>query len=289
MARRFSYEAVPGFFVQSEASPTPDPHPPAFGLKEHTSATYWGDFQAQIKNLQSLAPSSTRYVVCWIARHGQGWHNVAVDKYGIDEWERRWSKKNGNGEITWGPDAKLTPLGEAQARGVNEVWKAELARLDDPIPIPTKLFSSPLARALATTDITFKDVIPKDNNTGDLVSRPRVLENLREQLAPYTSEHRSSKTQIQNTYPAFEIEDGFTEEDKLWSPHFSESDTRFNIRMRATLDRIFGDLLESTDTFISITSHSGVAAAILRIVGHRSFPLPAGGVIPVVIKVTAQS
>ncbi|KAG8725459.1 hypothetical protein FRC09_019187 [Ceratobasidium sp. 395] len=331
MARRFRYESVPGLFVQSEPSSSPDPHPPAFGLKAHASATYWADFQARIKRLQGSALPSTRYVVCWLARHGQGWRkllgyrdspelllkfmafwtdNVAVDKYGPEEWEETYSKQNGDKDITWGPDAKLTPLGEAQAKGVNEVWKTELARPDDPVPIPTKLFSSPMSRALATTDITFRDVIPKADDTGDLVSRPLVLEacppnlplypaynthrrgisyqNLREQLEPYTSEHRSSRTQIQSVYPAFEIEEGFTEEDGLWGEDFSERDTPFNNRIRATLDRIFGDILESTDTYVSITSHGGVAATILRFIGHRSYPLPAGGVIPVVIKATAQ-
>lgn len=78
--------------------------------------------------------------------------------------------------------------------------------------------------------------------------------------------------------------------------------------MKATLDHIFGNLLESSDTcmyaqwrerraadktsfaidkVISITAHSGIASMILRIIGHRSYPLPAGGVVPVVIKVTA--
>ncbi|QRV72817.1 phosphomutase PMU1 [Ceratobasidium sp. AG-Ba] len=131
-------------------------------------------------------------------------------------------------------------------------------------------------------DITFKDVIPQ----GDNITKPRVLENLREQLAPYTSEHRSTKAQIQATYPAFDIEEGFTEEDQLWGENFSELDPKFSTRIRSTLDKIFGTILESSDTYVSITCHSGVAAAILRIIGHRNFPLSAGGVIPVVIKVT---
>lgn len=36
-------------------------------------------------------------------------------------------------------DAQLTPLGEAQAKAVNELWKEELARPDDPIPIVSAL------------------------------------------------------------------------------------------------------------------------------------------------------
>ncbi|CAE6434468.1 unnamed protein product [Rhizoctonia solani] len=284
LARQVRYEAVPGFFIQSDQSTGSQAHPPAFGLKLRASSTYWNDFQAQIKSLQQSAPEGVRYVVCWLARHGQGWHNVGVDDHGMVEWDNHWSKLNGDGRITWGPDAKLTPLGKTQAREVNELWKKELSRPGDPIPIPTKLFSSPLARALATLDLTFEDVLPKDGNTGNPIGKSLIIENLREALAPYTSDHRSSKTEIQKTYPAFHFEETFTEEDELWSESVSESDTEFSSRMKAALDHIFEDLLEETDTFISITAHSGVAATILRLIGHRSYPLPGGGVIPVIIK-----
>ncbi|KAF8734259.1 Phosphoglycerate mutase-like protein, partial [Rhizoctonia solani] len=189
------YEAISGFFIQSDPSTNPQPHPPAFGLKSRTSATYWEDFEARIQKLQQSAPD-----------------NVGVDRYGPIAWENKWSKQNGDGEITWGPDAKLTPLGEAQAKGVNEIWKKELSRPGDPIPVPTRLFSSPLTRALATLDLTFKGVLPKDESTGDPVRSLLVIENLREELSPYTSDHRSSKTDIQKAYPGFLFEDSFTEE-----------------------------------------------------------------------------
>ncbi|CAE6452328.1 unnamed protein product [Rhizoctonia solani] len=283
LAQQVHYDTVSGFFIQSDGSTTPQAHPPAFGLKSRASSTYWGDFEASIKSLQRSAPKGVRYVVCWLARHGQGWHNVCVDKYGPVEWENHWSKLNGNNEMTWGPDAKLTPLGETQAKEVNALWKQELSRPDDPIPLPTKLFSSPLARALATLDLTFKDILPGDENTKE---KPLVLEDLRESLAPYTSDHRSSKTEIQETYPSFRFEVTFTDKDELWGESVSESSGRFRSRMKATLDHIFQDLLEETDTFISITAHSGVAATILQLIGHPSYPLPSGGVIPIVIKAT---
>ncbi|CAE6520537.1 unnamed protein product [Rhizoctonia solani] len=250
-AQRIRYETVTGFFIQSDGPATPQAHPPAFGLASRTSSTYWKEFEASIKSLQQSAPKGVRYVVCWLARHGQGWHNVCVDKYGIDEWETHWSKLNGNRDMTWGPDAKLTPLGETQAKEVNALWKEELSRPGDPVPLPTKLFSSPLARALATLDLTFKDILPNGEDIDD-PRKPLVLE------------------------------------DELWSETVSESDREFGSRMKATLDHIFKDLLEETDTFISITAHSGVAAAILRLVGHPSYPLPGGGVVPVVIRATFQ-
>lgn len=65
-----------------------------------------------------------------------------------------WSKLNGDGNITWGPDALLTPLGETQAAGARTAWKKELA---DGVPLPTKFLSSPLRRALDTWKITFAE------------------------------------------------------------------------------------------------------------------------------------
>ncbi|ELU44200.1 histidine phosphatase superfamily domain-containing protein [Rhizoctonia solani AG-1 IA] len=235
------YEAISGFFIQSDPSTDPQPHPPAFGLKSRTSATYWEDFEARIQKLQQSAPGNVRYVVCWLARHGQGWRkpllvgddqwqllkhrlilpldNVGVDRYGPIAWENKWSKQNGylwdplrRAQLSFLADAKLTPLGETQAKAVNEIWKKELSRPGDPIPVPTRLFSSPLTRALATLDLTFKGVLPKDESTGDPVRSPLVIENLREELSPYTSDHRSSKTDIQKAYPGFLFEDSFTEE-----------------------------------------------------------------------------
>ncbi|KAB5588328.1 phosphomutase PMU1 [Ceratobasidium theobromae] len=289
LVSRIRYESVPGFFIQSDPSTVPSPHPPAFGLKACTSLTYWKDFEDRIGQLQQSAPRGTRYVVCWLGRHGQGWHNVAVDKHGPKAWDEYWSKQNGDNEITWGPDARLTPLGESQAKAVNDLWKLELSRPDDPVPLPTKMFTSPLARALATAGITFKDIaiLPRDKDMSH-VTNPLVMEKLRESLAPYTSDKRSTKTEIQNLYPAFQIEDEFSEVDELWSETVSESGSHFNARVRAVLGNIMGNIVTKSDTFISITTHSGVAAEILRIINHRSYPLPAGGVIPVVIKVITQ-
>lgn len=68
-------------------------------------------------------------------------------------WDDHWSKLNGDGEITWGPDAKLTPKGIEQAGLVNEMWRSEVPR---GIPIPDVVYTSPLSRAIITADITFR-------------------------------------------------------------------------------------------------------------------------------------
>lgn len=59
---------------------------------------------------------------------------------------------NGDGELTWGPDPLLTPLGESQARDAHKAWQAETSM---GIPTPEKCFCSPLRRALDTWKTTF--------------------------------------------------------------------------------------------------------------------------------------
>jgi hypothetical protein len=39
---------------------------------------------------------------------------------------------------------------------------------------------------------------------------------------------------------------------------------------------------------VSLTSHSGAIASKLRVLGHRDFPLPTGGMIPVLVKATKR-
>lgn len=60
---------------------------------------------------------------------------------------------NGDGEIVWGPDAKLTPLGIEQAGLVNALWKSQV-QLD--IPTPDVIYTSPFRRAIHTAVLSFR-------------------------------------------------------------------------------------------------------------------------------------
>ncbi|CAE6444331.1 unnamed protein product [Rhizoctonia solani] len=285
--KNFTYEVVPGYFVQTNADTNPStvgPNPPAFGLIANTSATYWSDFKANITKLQKSAPKNVKYVVCWFGRHGQGWHNLAESTYGTAAWDDYWSKLNGDGNITWGPDALLTDLGKQQAQLAHNTWATELAKAD-PVPLPTKLFSSPMSRAASTLDITFTGILLTESGKKDKV-QPYVMEGLREVYGVHTCDKRRTKTYIRETYNDFGIEPGFTEEDELWTADHRETNDEADARLKATLDTIFGRLLGSKDTFISVTAHSGAIGAALRVLGHRAYSLPTGGVIPVVIKAT---
>jgi broad specificity phosphatase PhoE len=68
-------------------------------------------------------------------------------------WDDHWSKLDGDGEIVWGPDAKLTPLGIEQAQAANQLWRSQVPR---GIPIPDAVYTSPLSRSIDTADITFR-------------------------------------------------------------------------------------------------------------------------------------
>ncbi|KAF8599466.1 phosphoglycerate mutase family protein [Ceratobasidium sp. AG-I] len=286
-AKTFSYQVVPGFFIQTDAATDPaviGPNPPAFGLKANTSATYWSDFKDSIRKLQKGAPSGVKYAVCWFGRHGQGWHNVAESFYGTASWDDHWSKLNGDGNMTWGPDALLTDTGKQQAVLAHNAWVTERSK-PDPVPLPTKLFSSPMSRAASTLDITFTGILLTESGKHDIV-QPYVMEKLREIIGVHTCDKRRTKTYIRTNYTDFRIEPGFTEQDELWTADYRETNDEADVRLRSALDTIFGKLLGSDETFFSITAHSGAIGAALRVLGHRAYSLPTGGVIPVVIKAT---
>ncbi|KDN37147.1 hypothetical protein RSAG8_10356, partial [Rhizoctonia solani AG-8 WAC10335] len=112
------------------------------------------------------------------------------------------------------------------------------------------------------------------------------MESLREMNGEHTCDKRNPKSRIHEMYPGFDFEPGFTEEDELWTPDHRETVAEIDRRLKVALDEIFGFLLSKNDIFISITAHSGTNAAALRVLGHREYALPTGGVIPVVIQAT---
>ncbi|KAJ1300361.1 hypothetical protein OPQ81_005180 [Rhizoctonia solani] len=285
-SKTFIYKVLSGYFLQTDLKSEPGtigPNPDAFGLIDGKSKTCWSDFKTKIVKLQQDAPVGTKYAVCWFGRHGQGWHNVGEAKYGTKEWDEKWSLLNGDGEITWGPDPELTDLGKQQASEAHQVWKRELSR-EDPVPLPTRLFSSPFSRAALTLDITFFGILTHTKDGTGL--RPYIMENLREMNGEHTCDKRNPKSKIHEQYPEFDFEPGFTEEDELWTPDHRETVPEIDKRLKLALDQIFGSLLNKNDIFISITAHSGTIAAALRMLGHKEYVLPTGGVIPVVIQAT---
>ncbi|KAF7303948.1 F-box domain-containing protein [Mycena indigotica] len=285
-----SIQAIGGFFTQDD--PAADSTeigavPPRFGLLD-ASENRWTTLQAQLRQL-NVSAGTAIYKLFIFGRHGQGFHNVAEDKYGTVAWDDYWSKLDGDGDLVWGPDPELTTIGKEQAVAVNELWKTER---NAGIPLPESLYCSPMTRAIQTQQITFASV----------GSPPRalIMENCREEYGEHTCDKRHPKTHIQQRFPQFDIEDGFSEEDELWEPDMRETADHAAERARLVLEHVFAQDRDSL--FISVTAHSGIINGFLRALGRPRYVLPTGGdrfllvrpvfclwlagVLPIVIKAT---
>ena len=55
--------------------------------KSHT--TQWQRFEHYLSSLNTSSPANVQYKLLIFGRHGQGFHNVAEDKYGTVSWNVR--------------------------------------------------------------------------------------------------------------------------------------------------------------------------------------------------------
>lgn len=169
----------------------------------------------------------------------------------------------------------MTPAGESEALKANTFFKSHFA--DHGLPFFDSYYSSPLTRCTTTADLTFGDIkTPKHKPF-----KPVIKEYLREGISIHTCDRRSNKTYIHSVVPNFKFETGFTEFDELWRGTEGETTEHQTERSKELLDDIF-----STDdaTWISFSSHSGEIRRLLEVVGHRSFSLSTGQIIPVLVK-----
>ncbi|OJJ33802.1 hypothetical protein ASPWEDRAFT_173235 [Aspergillus wentii DTO 134E9] len=279
---------VEGFFLQDE--PTTDPSSfdyvkSNFGLISRSygsdsesdptgQKTQWERFADQINALNRDSPPGTSYRVLYLGRHGEGFHNVAEQRYGTDLWDCYWSLQDGDENGTW-VDSRLTAVGISQAETAHKAWEKQI---EQNIPPPQSYYVSPMNRCLATATVTFKGL--KMPLTEPF--QPTIKELLRETIGLHTCDKRSPKSTIEAEYPLFKIEPSFSEEDPLYDSKLRESNTARDARLLEFLRHIFAT---DANTFISLTAHSGAITSILEVIGHREFALATGGVIPVVVKV----
>lgn len=233
--------------------------------------TQWQRFNSLVKQLNSNAAANVAYKLLFIGRHGEGYHNAAQTYYGNAAWDCYWSQQTGNSTNSW-QDADLTPNGIAQAVKANAFWSREISV--QKIQPPQSFYVSPLTRCLKTANLTFNS-LGLDNFV------PTVKELIREGISTHTCDHRGTKSYIHSLFPSWTIESTFTETDTLWNGITEESSSAQDYRSKIALDQIFSS---DNAEVISITTHSGETASLLRVLGHRSFSLVTGAVIPVLIK-----
>lgn len=169
-------------------------------------------------------------------------------------------------------------LAWGQARAAGAFMKAQMAR-EKMMPSPDSFYVSPMYRCLQTASFTWGDIpLPADKPF-----KPLIKELIREVLGEHTCDKRSTRTVINEAFPEFPIEEGFSEQDKLWRAEHRETHQEHDIRTQALFDDIFS---HDGNTILSLTSHSGAIASMLRVLSHREFRLPTGGMIPVLVKAT---
>ncbi|KAJ5643524.1 uncharacterized protein N7484_006031 [Penicillium longicatenatum] len=276
---QFKFSTVTGFFLQDEPDTDPatfDYVESNFGLILHEEAplhTQWQKFIQSINELNNLGEGSVQYKVLFLGRHGEGVHNVAEKRYGKAAWDSYWSLLDGDQYGNW-VDARLTDLGRSQARTAHDTWETQFT---NGIPAPQSYYVSPLHRTCETAEITFKGL---DMPLTDPF-RPMIKELLRETLGEHTCDRRSKASEIGAEFPEYQFELGFSEDDLLWDAHSRETNEERNERLARLLNDIFAS---DENVILSLTAHSGAIASILKVVGHRDFPLQTGAVIPVVVQ-----
>ncbi|KAI4254037.1 MAG: hypothetical protein LQ352_003342 [Teloschistes flavicans] len=275
-----NYTTVTGYFLQDEPSTnvsTFDFITTNFGLINRTYATdatydpagtktQWQRFANQVFRLNRDSGRNVQYKLLYLGRHGEGYHNAAESYYGTPAWNCYYSVLDGNGTVIWA-DAHLTPKGIVQALTVNDFWVSEIKH--QKIPTPQSYYTSPLTRCLSTANLTFGGL--------SLPSRhpfiPTVKEFFREGISGHTCDRRGSKSYIESAFPTYKIEAGFAETDQLWEAYHGETQVDQDIRSKAVLDDVFS---HDDETYLSVTSHSGEIASLLRVLGHQKFSLEYG-------------
>jgi broad specificity phosphatase PhoE len=230
-------------------------------------------FAHEVHRLNKQASYNVDYKVLFLGRHGEGWHNAAETFYGTPAWNCYWSLLQGNGTAYW-EDAQLTVAGIKQTKIAHDFWASRINL--QKISIPGSFYTSPLSRCLATANLTFGDL-----DLGKSKFRPVIKEYLREGVSLHTCDRRSKYTWIQSQYPQYRIQKEHSEYDELWNGVTAKTGPAQDLRSKTALDDIFSS---DENWYISITSHSGEIASILRVLGHRAFSLGTGQVIPVFVK-----
>ncbi|RLV91888.1 putative phosphoglycerate mutase [Spathaspora sp. JA1] len=267
---KWTFEPVDGFFLQSDTETNDMEF--RYTLQDFGICKPWTELVTHLDKLNSEAETGVKYRLLFLARHGQGWHNVVTKKYSKSEWFSKWRYIGTDGDLVWGTDAKLTQLGIDQAVENHQAWKLQLAK---GCPIPQRFYVSPLSRSINTHNITWPN------------TTPIVVDNLRETIGVHLCHKRNTRTGILESFPNVEFEPGFSEDDELFDKVYS--DTREELHQQfLRIHGVLSDLFDRDESVVSITSHAGTIRSFITVIGHRKFTIPTGGMIPIVVKGVEQ-
>jgi broad specificity phosphatase PhoE len=263
-----TYSVVSGIFQQDDPATNPSTfnftasnfgliprsYPTDTTCPDRKHSTQWQRLAHYISTLNAQAKHTERHVLFFLGRHGEGYHNAAESYFGTPAWNCYWSERDGNGTVTWA-DAKITPKGVDQALAVNTFWKHLIK--DEKITPPQTYYTSPMFRCLQTAKLTFEGLNLQRKNP----FVPTIKEYFREGISAHTCDRRSRRSVIQKAFPYFKFEKGFPENDPYWTELRAEPRQNQDIRSKKVLDDVVGS---DGSTYISVTSHSGEIASLLR-------------------------
>ncbi|RQM12184.1 hypothetical protein DD237_002821 [Peronospora effusa] len=258
---RFRYSN--GYFVQGERHHfIPTTSPRRMGLVEGKT---WQDVHAELDDKRR---DGVELKLVVFLRHGEGMHNVAIEKYGSDAWNTYYCK------LPEYLDAPLTAKGVKQAEESSK-------RLNDEIDNGLQLqhvLLSPLERALQTFTIVYQ------NQTTKMSVKP--LELPREVLGVHTCDERRAISEKRMQYPELDFSGFISDQDPWWTPDHRETDVEIEARAIKFLGLIFSNTSAQS---LGVVSHSVFGAALLRVIGHPEYSLGTAEFLPLLIeKVTTK-
>jgi broad specificity phosphatase PhoE len=291
----WSFSIVPGFFKQSHLE-TDDTNYNSFDDHFGLAKESWDHLMQDLNNLNASVqdPSKEKYKLIFCARHGQGYHNKAIEIWGLEAWDDHYSHLEGaitpdGKEMNWAPDPFLTELGEKQAQLVNNLFKTEITKFN--CPIPSKLFSSPFTRSAQTLSITMDGICLYHNDSPkELLSskkiNPLIMEDLRETIGEHLCDKRSNKTTFLKRMDGwdFQFEPNFQHDDIYYRDDWREPIHKQALRANSFLQHIFNNNDYNNDDVIYCASHSGEIKALIVATGHRQYIVPTAGMIPMLVK-----
>jgi broad specificity phosphatase PhoE len=215
-------------------------------------------FLAHVEQLNADADANTQYKIMYIMRRA---HSTSQNEskgrndFPIAEILTFVSAYTETAQDNSELDPALDDLGKDQCRQLAANFSRAMRTLS--LPPPDVIVTSPLARALETTNLGLAPLFPS--------VRPIVLEGLREGLTGTGKNQRHGKPWIERNFPAFDVQhvDGSNQLERVYdSPVRKESYEALWQRVKGALAHVFEN--HRGATVVLLMSHCYVEQTIQR-------------------------